>query len=224
MAKKKLQGAGQGIDQPTDELGNGSSNPFKELDNHDDDSNPNELDIFSQLMSEEVEERSTEEIIKELLASGRAKRFNGLTVKNVVAGDPKEDNELLRTFVVKEFVLGKVYDKTNKDAFGKLTVRLGKTHNVQSSAYAIAGVMKYDARLAIFAEEVISNPTFANILFAGSKIDVIIEYVPKHTDYVNPFSSGQKPTKFDEDKMIHYIVYLELGPAGEDLYRARLLR
>lgn len=224
MAKEKLQGVGQGIDQPIDELGNGSSNPFEELDNHDDDSNPNELDIFSQLMSEEVEERSIEEIIKELLASGRAKRFNGLTVKNVVAGDPKEGNELLRTFVVKEFVLGKVYDKTNKDAFGNPTVRLGKTHNVQSSAYAIAGAMKYDARLAIFAEEVISNPTFANTLFAGAKIDVIVEYVPKHTDYVNPFASNSQPTKFEEDKMIHHIVSLELGPVGEDLYRARLLR
>ena len=224
MANKKLQGVGQGIDQPTDELVNEVSNPFEELDNSDDDSNANELDIFSQLMSEEVEERSTEEIIKELLASGRAKRFNGLTVKHVVAGDPKEGNELLRTFVVKEFVLGKVYDKTNKDAFGNPIVRLGKTHNVQSSAYAITAVMKYDARLAIFAEEVVSNPTFANTLFAGAKIDVIVEYVSKHTDYVNPFSSNQQPTKFEEDKMIHHIVSLELGPVGEDLYRARLLR
>ncbi len=224
MAIKKLQGVGQGIDQPTDELVNEVSNPFEELDNSGDDSNANELGIFQHLMSEEVEERSTEEIIKELLASGRAKRFNGLTVKNVVAGDPKEGNELLRTFVVKEFVLGKVYDKTNKDAFGNPTVRLGKSHNVQSSAYAIAGAMKNNARLAIFAEEVISNPTFANTLFAGAKIDVIVEYVPKHTDYVNPFASVPNPTKFEEDKMIHHIVSLELGIVGEDLYKTRLLR
>lgn len=180
-------------------------------------------DIFAQFMGEDdVNVKSTEDIIKELIASGKAKRINGLTVKNVVA--TQFDTHALLTFVVKEFVIGDTRDANEVDAFGQPVVRLGKTHNVQTSSYAVAGIMKDNPKLAIFATDVVDTPQTANMLFAGSKIDVVLQYVPANTEYVNPFASNPEPVVFDRDKMIHHIVSLGLGEVGQDLYRARLLK
>lgn len=202
MSQVLNQGAEQPIAQPTE--------------------NAN-VDIFAQFIGEDdVNVKSTEDIIKELIASGKAKRINGLTVKNVVA--TQFDTHTLLTFVVKEFVIGDTRDANEVDAFGQPVVRLGKTHNVQTSSYAVAGIMKDNPKLAIFATDVVDTPQTANMLFAGSKIDVVLQYVPANTEYVNPFASNPEPVVFDRDKMIHHIVSLGLGEVGQDLYRARLLK
>ena len=181
------------------------------------------VDIFAQFMSDDAaSDKSREDIIKELLASGKAKRLNGLTVKNVVA--TQFDTHALLTFVVKEFVIGDTRDTNEVDAFGQPVVKLGKTHNVQTSSYAVAGVMKDNPKLAIFATDVVDTPQLANMLFAGANIDVVMQYVPANTEYVNPFASNAEAVTFDRDKMIHHIVSLNLGEVGQDLYRARLLK
>lgn len=181
------------------------------------------VDIFAQFMSDDsASDKSREDIIKELLASGKAKRLNGLTVKNVVA--TQFDTHALLTFVVKEFVIGDTRDANEVDTFGQPVVKLGKTHNVQTSSYAVAGVMKDNPKLAIFATDVVDTPQLANMLFAGANIDVVMQYVPANTEYVNPFASNAEAVTFDRDKMIHHIVSLNLGEVGQDLYRARLLK
>ena len=180
-------------------------------------------DVFAQFMSEDASsERSREDIIKELIASGNAKRLNNLTVKNVVATE--FDTHALLTFVVKEFVIGDTRDANEVDAFGQPVVKLGKTHNVQTSSYAVAGVMKDAAKLAIFATDVVDTPQVANMLFAGAKIDVVMQFVAAGEEYVNPFASNPEPVVFERDKMIHHIVKLELGEVGQDMYRARLMK
>jgi hypothetical protein len=180
-------------------------------------------DIFAQFMSEDAGvERSREDIIKELIASGNAKRLNNLTVKNVVATE--FDTHTLLTFVVKEFVIGDTRDANEVDAFGQPVVKLGKTHNVQTSSYAVAGVMKDSAKLAIFATDVVDTPQVANMLFAGAKIDVVMQFVAAGEEYVNPFASNPEPVVFERDKMIHHIVALNLGEVGQDMYRTRLMR
>lgn len=180
-------------------------------------------DVFAQFMSDDSsEDKTKEDIIKELLASGNAKRINNLTVRNVVA--TQFDTHALLTFVVKEFVIGDTRSNDDVDAFGQPIVKLGKSHNIQSSSYAVASVMKDTPKLAIFATDVVNKPELANTLFAGSKIDVIMQYVPQGEEYKNPFSANAEPTTFDRDKMIHHIVRLELGEVGRDLYNANLLR
>lgn len=184
-------------------------------------------DIFAQFMSEDAgEDKSREDIIKELIASGNAKLLRGLSVKNIVATEFETEggSHTLLTFVVKEFVIGDTRDPNEVDAFGQPVVKLGKTHNVQTSNYAVAGVMKDNPKLAIFASDVVDDPTLANMLFAGAKIDVIMQYVPANTEYVNPFASNPTPTTFDRDKMIHHIVALSMGEVGQDMYRERLRR
>lgn len=181
------------------------------------------VDIFAQFMSEDsASDRSREDIIKELIASGKAKRLNGLTVKNVVA--TKFDTHWLLTFVIKEFVIGDTRDANEVDAFGQPIVKLGKTHNVQTSSYAVAGVMKDSPKLAIFANDVIDTPDTANMLYAGSKIDVVMQFVAAGEEYVNPFASNPEPVTFERDKMIHHIITLGLGEVGEDMYHARLMK
>lgn len=181
-----------------------------------------QVDIFAQFMSEEsTDVKDRDEVIKELISSGNAKRINGLTVRNVVA---KEfDTHALLTFVIKEYVIGDVRTEET-DAFGQPIVALGKTHNVQTSSYAVAGVMKDSPKMAIFAPDIVSNPNVANMLFAGAKIDVIMQFVAAGEEYVNPFASNAEPTTFERDKMIHHIVRLELGEVGHDMYREALRR
>lgn len=181
-----------------------------------------QVDIFAQFMSEDAPaSKDRDEVIKELIASGNCKRINGLTVRNVVA---KEfDSHALLTFVVKEYVIGDVRS-AEEDAFGQPIISLGKTHNVQTSSYAIAGVMKDSPKMAIFASDVVSNPNIANMLFAGAKIDVIMQFVAAGEEYTNPFATNAEPTTFERDKMIHHVVRLELGEVGHDMYREALRR
>lgn len=182
-----------------------------------------EDDIFASIMAEDDNEsRSREDIVKELLASGKCRLLKGLTVKNVVA--TKFDTHALLTFVVKEVVIGDVRDKEEVDTFGRPVVRLGKTHNVQTSSYAVSGVMKDTPKTAIFATKVVDDPQFANLLFAGGRIDVLMQYVKEGEEYVNPFASNAEPTTFDRDKMIHHIVKVEMGEVGQDAYRTMLLK
>ena len=176
--------------------------------------------VFSMLNESEGSANDRDAIIKELIASGNARRVNGLRVKNVVA--TALDNHTLLTFVVKEEILGDVrYDET--DAFGDAVLTIGKTHNVQTSTYAVAGAMKdCSAKLAIFANEIIDKPAIATRLFAGGTIDIVMQFVPKDTDYVNPFASSATPVRFERDKIIHHVIGLTLGEVGQDMYHVRI--
>ena len=84
--------------------------------------------------------------------------------------------------------------------------------------------MKDSAKLAIFATDVVDTPQVANMLFAGAKIDVVMQFVAAGEEYVNLFASNPEPVVFERDKMIHHIVALNLGEVGQDMYRTRLMR
>lgn len=189
--------------------------------------------IFDTLAANSPVAKTTDDIIKELLADTNCRRINGLHVRNVVATAYETYTQL--TFVVKEFVFGDVRDNDNLDAFGEATVKLGQTHNVITSTYAVSAVMKNNAKQAIFAQDVADmtaplaegqenakvsgHANKANMLFTGGVVDVICQYVPAHTDYINPFGEDKKPSQFDRDKVIHHVVRLTLGEVGEDMYR-----
>lgn len=176
--------------------------------------------VFSMLNESEGSANDRDAIIKELLASGNARRVNGLHVKNVVA--TALDNHTLLTFVVKEEILGDVRS-ADTDAFGDAVLTIGKTHNVQTSTYAVAGAMKdCSAKLAIFANEIVDKPAIATRLFAGGTLDLVMQFVPKDTDYVNPFASTATPVRFERDKIIHHVIGLTMGEVGQDMYHVRI--
>lgn len=176
-------------------------------------------DFFSQFMEEENEVLTKEDIIRNLLASGQCKLLKGLHVKNVVA--TMFDTHALLTFVVKEWVVGDTRSD-ELDAYGYPVIVLGRTHNVQTSSYAVAGIAKDSPKGAIFAADMVDDPSIANMLYAGGTIDVILQYVKAGESYANPFASNAKATTFERDKVIHHVVALTFGEVGIDLYHERL--
>lgn len=194
--------------------------------------------IFASILNEEASvEETRDDIIKRcLLDKQHFTRLKGLDVRNVVATARPTHTTL--TFVVKQFVFGTVYDNNDLDAFGNPTAKLGRTHNVTTSTFAVAGVMKDHAKGAIFAADVAGMQAYlpdgmesapivgaanvANLLFAGGKIDVLCQHVPAGEEYINPFASNADAVTFDEDKIIHHVIGLTFGEVGNDVYKARI--
>ena len=199
---------------------------------------------WDELINDESSAKTREDIIRECLAdAAHFRRVNNLHVKNVKAFArlaEQTGNVVTRlTFVTKEKLPGMTVDENNLDAFGMPTRKIAVSTNVFTSAYAVAGAMKEDAKGAIFADavssmtavlagrqeaEIVGTANIANLLFAGGTIDVICQFVKAGEVYVNPFaSSADTETTFDEDRIFHHVVRCQFGPVGEDKYRALLL-
>lgn len=209
------------------------------------DANPVETSFnWDSLVSEANAEKTREDVIRECLAdAAHFRRVNNLHVKNVKAFArlaEQTGNVVTRlTFVTKEKLPGMTVDENNLDAFGMPTRKIAVSTNVFTSAYAVAGAMKEDAKGAIFADavssmtavlagrqeaEIVGTANIANLLFAGGTIDVICQFVKAGEVYVNPFaSSADTETTFDEDRIFHHVVRCQFGPVGDDKYRALLL-
>lgn len=188
--------------------------------------------------------RTVEAIVAECLAD--SKHFmlkRGLHVKNVNAtvSYAKASNlpTTRYTLVVKETIPGMVKSTTEFDAFGEPKNIIGPSTNVFTSAFAFGAVMKETAKGVIWARKVsgLTAPIpigqksvqiddhIANDLYAGGIIDVLCQYVPAGTPYVNPFASDpDNSTVFDEDRIFHHVVSCTFGEIGNDMYLARIAR
>lgn len=199
---------------------------------------------WDSLIGDSESAKTRDDIVRECLAdTAHYRRVNNLHVKNVKAFArlaEQTGNVVTRlTFVTKEKVPGMVVDEDNLDAFGMPVRKIALSNNVFTSAYAVAGAMKEDAKGAIFADavssmtavlagrqeaEIVGTANIANLLFAGGTIDVICQFVKAGEVYVNPFAStAAEDTVFDEDRIFHHVVRCQFGPVGEDKYRALLL-
>lgn len=196
------------------------------------------------LISESESAKTRDDIVRECLAdAAHFRRVNGIHVKNVKAFArlaEQTGNVVTRlTFVTKEKLPGMAVDENELDAFGMPTRKIALSNNIFTSAYAVAGAMKEDAKGAIFADavssmtavlagrqeaEIVGTANIANLLFAGGVVDVICQFVKAGEAYVNPFASATtEDTVFDEDRIFHHVVRCQFGPVGEDKYRALLL-
>lgn len=156
---------------------------------------------------ENSSERTMKDIIKELMAKG-CKRINDVTVKNVVVEE--FDNYVRATLVTREALDAFVSDDNGA------TYHKGKSNNIFSSTFAIAGTLKENEELSWMANSIIEHPNILNLILNGSKIDVIIEEVAKGEEYINHFTTkvNPEPTTFDNDTIIKYIVDIKLGKSG----------
>lgn len=199
---------------------------------------------WDSLISNAEANKTRDDIIRECLAdAAHYRRINSLHVKNVKAFArlaEQTGNVVTRlTFITKEKLPGMTVDENNLDAFGMPIRKIALSNNIFTSAYAVAGAMKEDAKGAIFADavssmtavlagrqeaEIIGTANIANLLFAGGIVDVICQFVKAGEAYVNPFASNDnEDTIFDEDRIFHHVVRCKFGPVGEDKYRALLL-
>ena len=180
------------------------------------------VSFFDQFSNEEdIQEKTREDIVAELLLRPNVKKLTGLHIRNVVTNTSKDVPFL--TFVLKEWIIGDTRG-TSTDAFGVPEIVLGKTHNAVVSAYAVSSIMKDNPKTAIFAQRVAQGSDVANILFAGGTIDLLMEYVAAGEEYVNPFAAASAPTVFDRDHVLVHVLALNLGEAGRDAYTAMLSR
>ena len=199
---------------------------------------------WDELVNDVESAKTRDDIVRECLAdTAHFRRVNGIHVKNVKAFArlaEQTGNVVTRlTFVTKEKLPGMAVDENNLDAFGMPVRKIALSNNIFTSAYAVAGAMKEDAKGAIFADavssmtavlagrqeaEIVGTANIANLLFAGGTVDVICQFVKAGEVYVNPFASAiTEDTIFDEDRIFHHVVRCQFGPVGEDKYRALLL-
>lgn len=166
-------------------------------------------------------EKTREDIVSEMLLKPNVKKLTGLHIKNVVFNNTRDVP--FYVLVLKEYIVG---DTRNGavDAFGIPEVTLGKTHNCIISAYALSAVMKDNPRTAVFAARVAEGSDFANDLFAGGMLDILMEYVAAGETYVNPFSSNGQETVFDRDHVLCHPLAITMGEVGRDVYAARINR
>lgn len=169
----------------------------------------------------ETVEKTREDIVSEMLLKSNVKKLTGLHIKNVVFNNTRDVP--FYVLVLKEYIVG---DTRNGavDAFGIPEVTLGKTHNCIISAYALSAVMKDNPRTAVFATRVAEGSDFANDLFAGGTLDILMEYVAAGESYVNPFSSNGQETVFDRDHVLCHPLAITMGEVGRDVYAARINR
>lgn len=184
--------------------------------------NAAEVSFFDQFSNEEAgQEKTREDIVSEMLLKPNVKKLTGLHIKNVVFNNTRDVP--FYVLVLKEYIVG---DTRNGavDAFGIPEVTLGKTHNCIISAYALSAVMKDNPRTAVFAARVAEGSDFANDLFAGGTLDILMEYVAAGESYINPFSSNGQETVFDRDHVLCHPLAITMGEVGRDVYAARINR
>ena len=156
------------------------------------------------------DERSFKDVIKDLMNSG-CQRFNDVTIKNVVTEE--FDNYTRVTLVTKEGLPAYVSDDNGA------TYYEGKSNNVFTSTFALAGSMKEDEDLSWMANAINEHPSVLNLILNGSKVDIIVQRVAKGEEYVNPFTTKRdaEPTTFDNDIIIKYVVAIKLGKTGQKM-------
>ena len=162
-----------------------------------------------QVVAEQVEgHKSFKDVIKDLIAGG-AKRYNGLKIKNVKISE--EENYTRVTLVVHPPIPGMVYDESIDQWVP------GKTNNIFTSTYAIAGMLKEDDEKSWLADTLVDNTRAINLIMNGGTIDIIQQKVEAGVPYKNPFSTREDApeTTFANDIIINYVVKFEYGKTGE---------
>lgn len=152
-------------------------------------------------------------IVRDLLKEKDCKRFSGLKVKNVTLTD--KDTYIRATLTLMSKVPGFV---AVNDESGNPTgeYKQGLTNLIYTSHFAIAGILKNDEENAWLGNYIVNHPQGIAPLITGATIDVIQQFVPADTEYVNPFTTREysEPIVNDHDMIIYHIVGLTLGKSG----------
>lgn len=149
------------------------------------------------------------EAIKKLMRSGKCMRFNDIIIK-----DSKYeyfDKYTRVTFTVRALLPTFVSDNG--------VFHEGTSNIIYTSTNALACVFKEDVMLSWMSSSIIEHPHIIPLLLNGSTIDVIVQKVAKGEEYINPFAAKEnpKPTIFDDDIFVKYIVNVKLGKTGEKM-------
>lgn len=176
--------------------------------------------VAQPIESTEVEHKSYNDIIKGLITNGN-KRYNDIRVRNVKS--ERMDSDYVRiTFVVDKPIPAYVLQDDG-------TYKLDVSNNIFSSAYAISGMLKEYEDLAWLANEILGACDRAidedddkplgiiNLLFNGSKIDVLSTHVEANKEYYNPFSTNKDAEAYisENNFFANNVIKITLGKTGK---------
>lgn len=176
---------------------------------------------------EESKKKSINDIVKELLATGNAVRYNNLSIEKITIGD------IIPSSIPNGRTNTRIYLRLGDNVLGEVNElnELGNTERVikgtdfiSTSTFGINLAVGEDRFLRIFSTEIVDNPKELSDLFLGGKCDVISQYVPAGEPFINPFNNGNSESKtyiYDEDRVFHHIVRIELGDFGKEIYDGR---
>lgn len=166
-------------------------------------------------------ELSYDKKIKKILGRG-GKRINGIRIKNIKC-TPK-DNYLMISFTLDKPVTGYVQDETTGEW------KEGLVTTIFTSDYALAGALKEDENLSWLANSVLDvaeklkeddsvKNNLINMIFNGSRVDIIQQPVAEGEEYVNPFTTKDnvEGTAFDHDTIINHVIHFTLGKEGNNM-------
>lgn len=172
-------------------------------------------DFFASIeATDDSADKSHEEIIKDVLATGKAK----LLKLHIKAIRYYAENKLY-SITVMEPIYADV-DSGERDALGEPIYSIGKAYNFAISTYSLAGTMRQDFELSLFADRVASpsetqDEQLANILLGGSEIEVLQQIALKGEDYSNPFAKNAKPYRCTRNRVFYSPVKCQFGPLGK---------
>lgn len=179
----------------------------------------------AQVINETINESSNtltyEQKIKKILGNG-GKRINNIRVKNIKC-TPK-DNYLMISFTLDKAIPGYIQDIETGEW------KEGLVNTVFISDYAMAGALKEDENLAWLANSILdaseklkeddsNQNNLINMIFNGSKIDIVQQPIAAGETYINPFTTRADATgtEFDHDTIINNIVSFTLGKEGNNM-------
>lgn len=150
---------------------------------------------------------SFEAIVAKLSANKENTTCRGLKVRNVVVN--LDDEEYPRiTLVLNQEVNGYNLE-------GEKYV-LGKTKNVFTTAFNIAGVLKENEDTAMLGNYIVRNPKVAENLLSGATINLVQIPVKKGEEYRNPFTTKADAEAYvsDHDWISNCVTAIKLGVIG----------
>lgn len=150
---------------------------------------------------------SFDAIVAKLSANKENTTYRGLKVRNVVVN--LDDEEYPRiTLVLNQEVNGYNLE-------GDKYV-LGKTKNVFTTAFNIAGVLKESEDTAMLGNYIVRNPKVAENLLSGATINLVQIPVKAGDEYRNPFTTRADAEAYvsDHDWISNCVTAIKLGTIG----------
>lgn len=91
---------------------------------------------------------------------------------------------------------------------------LSESNIIFVSLFTICALLR-DIKQARFAvDRIQDNPECIKIILDDATFDIIQEYVNANTEYVNPWSTEEKPKIYAHDIIINHVINIKLGEFG----------
>lgn len=177
------------------------------------DAQANPFDAMFNLVDESVVVKTAVDVTKEVIATGRARLYRDMEITSITNTDK------YATLVLNKNVLGLI-DSGTRDAFDNVVLVPGATNVVTLASFVVTSAIKRNSKIAFISNTIAKafantdDTTTISVYLTGAKVDLLVEFVPANTPFVNYFSRDSTPKVFDHNVVIYRIVDIKLGESG----------